>query len=50
MNGFIGNRRRGREHMNKTFKIVMIVMLALVTVMSLTACGGGFTGNPAIFN
>ena len=36
--------------MTKTFKIAMTAVLVLVTVFVLTACGGGFTGNPSIFN
>lgn len=36
--------------MNKSFKIAMTVVLVLITVFVLSACGGGFTGNPAIFN
>ena len=36
--------------MTKSFKIAITIVLVLVTVFVLTACGGGFTGNPAIFN
>ena len=36
--------------MKKTFKRVMFVLLVLAAIFLLTACGGGFTGNPAIFN
>jgi hypothetical protein len=36
--------------MTKTLKIALTVVLALVKVFVLTACGGGFTGSPAIFN
>lgn len=35
--------------MNKKLRITTAVMLLLVTLV-MTACGGGFTGNPAIFH
>ncbi len=47
---FHRNRKKGHKHMTKTFKIAMTVVSVLVMVFVLTACGGGFTGNPAIFN
>ena len=36
--------------MTKRERIVLIMLLALVVINALTACGGGFTGNPAIFH
>lgn len=36
--------------MTKRTRIVAIILLALVSLNALTACGGGFTGNPAIFH
>ena len=36
--------------MTKSFKAALLVMLALAAIFVLTGCGGGFTGNPAIFN
>lgn len=35
--------------MTKTFKAALLVLLALAAIF-VTGCGGGFTGNPAIFN
>ena len=36
--------------MTKRTRIALIMLLALVILHALTACGGGFTGNPAIFH
>lgn len=36
--------------MTKTFKAALLVLLVLAVILVLTGCGGGFTGNPAIFN
>ncbi len=36
--------------MTKRARTVLIMLLALVVLNALTACGGGFTGNPAIFH
>ena len=36
--------------MTKSFKAALLVLLALAAIVVLTGCGGGFTGNPAIFN
>ncbi|SFE83486.1 hypothetical protein SAMN05216245_12318 [Succiniclasticum ruminis DSM 9236] len=36
--------------MTKRTRIALIMLLALVILNALTACGGGFTGNPAIFH
>jgi hypothetical protein len=31
-------------------KLIKIVIMTTVILTLVTACGGGFTGNPAIFN
>jgi len=36
--------------MKRKVKISLVLFLTLAVVCLLTACGGGFTGNPAIFN
>lgn len=36
--------------MTKRTRIALIMLLLLVILNTLTACGGGFTGNPAIFH
>ena len=36
--------------MTKQARTVLIMLLALVVLNVLTACGGGFTGNPVIFH
>ncbi len=36
--------------MTKRTRIALIMLLALIIINVLTACGGGFTGNPAIFH
>ena len=36
--------------MKRQVKAGLVLLLALAIVCLLTACGGGFTGNPAIFN
>ena len=36
--------------MTKRERIALIMLLALVVLNALTDCGGGFTGNPAIFH
>lgn len=49
MNGFSGNRERMRKHMDKKTKS-LAMLLWLIMAILMTACGGGFTGNPAIFH
>ncbi len=35
---------------NSYWKLIKIATMAAVILALVTACGGGFTGNPAIFN
>jgi hypothetical protein len=50
MNGSGAKRDRRDDFMTKRTRIALIMLLALVVLNALTACGGGFTGNPAIFH
>ena len=49
MNGFSENKKRRHKLMDKKLRIPTVVLL-LLAAMVMTACGGGFTGNPAIFH
>jgi len=49
MNGFSENKKRRHSPMNKKLRITAVALLLLLVII-MTACGGGFTGNPAIFH